>query len=364
MDGLRPATTYRYRVLVNDEPWAGGQRYDWAAGNLGPAWRAPDERLRTHAATDDPDPVTFPAIGDFGVGVASGAAGRCQLAVARTMQRLADAVDIRFIVGLGDSICHGPAGPTDHSGDKDWWLAFFQRYRYLIDHLAFYPTVGNHDGSDQESSDDRQQLEDNLFPRTRFEPRAEVGRASIDPRLCCRLQVGGLLQLVCVDTTWGAEQGLHWFNDPRQRDWLRQAFTGDDVPRLVPFCHHPAYRAGPHHSDLTEQIDARVPLYRSADVRLMLHGHEHNFQHGCVDGLHHIVSGAGGELDEPAPSRFDEAATVSWAAQPHCLLVQVTADRLIIRPYRDTPRGGQPQPIPRQVPDGRGTDEPIVIHRD
>ena len=326
MDGLRPATTYRYRVLVNDEPWAGGQRYDWAAANLGPAWRAPDERLRTHAATDDPDPVTFPAIGDFGVGVASGAAGRCQLAVARTMQRLADAVDIRFIVGLGDSICHGPAGPTDHSGDKDWWLAFFQRYRYLIDHLAFYPTVGNHDGSDQESSDDRPQLEDNLFPRTRFEPRAEVGRASIDPRLCCRLQVGGLLQLVCVDTTWGAEQGLHWFNDPRQRDWLRQAFTGDDVPWLVPFCHHPAYRAGPHHSDLTEQIDARVPFYRSADVRLMLHGHEHNFQHGCVDGLHHIVSGAGGELDEPAPSRFDEAATVSWTSRQCGCCLLYTSD--------------------------------------
>jgi hypothetical protein len=95
----------------------------------------------------------------------------------------------------------------------------------------------------------------------------------------------------------------------------------------------------------------------------MLHGHEHNFQHGCVDGLHYIVSGAGGKLDERAPTRFDEAATVSWAAQPHCLLVQVTPERVVIQPYGGTPRGGQPRPILRLTPDGRATDEPIVINR-
>ena len=37
-----------------------------------------------------------------------------------------------------------------------------------------------------------------------FESRAEVGRATIDPGLFYRLQVGALLELVCVDTTWGA----------------------------------------------------------------------------------------------------------------------------------------------------------------
>jgi tartrate-resistant acid phosphatase type 5 len=365
VNGLRPATSYRYRVRVNNEPWAEGQRFDWAPGNLVPAWRAPDQRLRTHPTADDPDPVTFLAIGDFGVGIASGVDGHRQLAVARTMQRLADAVDIRFIVGLGDSIYHGPAGPTDHSGafDEDWWLTFFQPYRYLIDHLAFYPTAGNHDGSDEESSDDRRQLEDNLFLQTRFQPRAETGRASIDPGLFYRLQVGALLELVCVDTTWGAEQGMHWFNDPRQREWLQQAFAGEDVTWRVPFCHHPAYCAGPHHGGMAEQIESLFPLYRRSDVRLMLHGHEHNFQHGLVNGLHYVVSGAGGKLDERAPTRFDEAATVSWAAQPHCLLVQVTEDRLTIQPYGGTPRGGQPRPIRRHGTDGQITNSPIVIHR-
>lgn len=226
--------------------------------------------------------MTFLALGDFGVGIASGADGARQLAVARTMQRLADAYDIRFVVGLGDSIYHGPGGPRDTTGafDEDWWLTFFQPYRYLFDHLAFYPTAGNHDSSDTEASDDRAQLEDNLYLRTRFAPREEAGRATIDPGLFYRLRVGSLLELVCVDTTWGAERGLHWFDEPGQRSWLERTLAGSDAVWQVPFSHHPAYCAGPHHEPMAEQLERLVPLYRRSSVRLVLHGHEHNFQHG------------------------------------------------------------------------------------
>ena len=191
--------------------------------------RSLDQRLRTHAGGSEPDPVTFLAVGDFGVGIDSGADGVRQLAVARTMQRLADAVDVRFIVGLGDSIYHGPGGPQDATGafDEDWWLTFFQPYRYLFDHLAFYPTTGNHDSSDTEASDDRQQLEDNLYLRIRFEPREEAGRASIDPGLFYRLRVSALLELVCVDTTW-CRPVRHWFYSPG-RQVAEQPLAGTDA---------------------------------------------------------------------------------------------------------------------------------------
>ena len=364
--GLRPATTYRYRVLIDGEPWAAGDRFDWSPTGLGPAWRPLDQRLRTHAAADDPDPVTFLALGDFGVGIDSGPDGARQLAVARTMQRLADAVDVRFVVGLGDSIYHGPGGPQDATGaaDEDWWLTFFQPYRYLFDHRAFYPTAGNHDSSDTEASDDRAQLEDNLYLRVRFGPRAEAGRATIDPGLFYRLRVGALLELVCVDTTWGAHRGIHWFDEPGQRAWLERTLASSDAVWQVPFSHHPAYCAGPHHDSMTEQLERLVPLYRRAGVRLLLHGHEHNFQHGAVDGLQYVVSGAGGKLDERPPSRFAEAGTVSWAAVPHCLLVQVHPDRLVVVPYGPTPPGGTPEPIARHRPDGTVTAEPIVVPLD
>jgi tartrate-resistant acid phosphatase type 5 len=271
--GLRPATTYRYRVLVDGEPWGAGERFDWVHGALGAAWRPLDQRLRTHADGSEPDPVTFLAVGDFGVGIASGADGARQLAVARTMQRLADAVDIRFVVGLGDSIYHGPSGPGEATGafDEDWWLTFFQPYRYLFDHLAFYPTAGNHDSADTEASDDREQLEDNLYLRIRFGPGEESGRASADPGLFYRLRVGALLELVCVDTTWGAERGLHWFDEPGPRGWLERTLASSGAVWQVPFSHHPAYCAGPNHESMREQLERLVPLYRRNGVRLLLH---------------------------------------------------------------------------------------------
>jgi hypothetical protein len=368
VEGLAPSTTYRYRVLIDGEPWGVADRHDWAPTGLAPAARPLDLRLRTHAAADLPDPVTFLAVGDCGVGIAAGEDGRRQLAVARTMQRLADAFDVRFVVTLGDTIYHGPAGPTDHSGahDDDWWLTYFQPYRYLIDHLAFYPTAGNHDGSDEEDADDRGQLEDNLYLTTRFAPRAETGRASLGPGLFYRLQVGALLELVCIDTTWGADRGEHWFDAPEHRQWLEETFasTSADVAWRVPFCHHPAWCAGPNHASMQAQIDSLVPLYRRGGARLLLHGHEHNFQHGSVDGLDYIVSGAGGKLDERPPPATVEAGTVSWAAAAHCLLVHATPDALTVVPYGATPPGGQPVPLVRHRPDGSPVDDAIVIRPD
>jgi hypothetical protein len=112
---------------------------------------------------------------------------------------------------------------------------------------------------------------------------------------------------------------------------------------------------------MPEQLARLVPLYRRNGVRLLLHGHEHNFQHGQVDELQYVVSGAGGKLDERPPNRFEEAGTQSWAAVPHCLLVQVTPDRLIVTPYGPTPPGAGPVPIARRRPDGSITQEPITI---
>jgi tartrate-resistant acid phosphatase type 5 len=368
VEGLSPSTTYRYRVIVDGRPWGDGERYDWTPSGLVPAVRRPDQRLRTHATPDQPDPVTFLAVGDTGVGIAAGEDGHRQLGVARTMQRLAEAYDVRFVVTLGDTIYHGPGGPTDRSGafDDDWWLTYFQPYRYLIDHLAFYPTAGNHDGADEEEADDRAQLDDNLYLRERFGPRAEAGRASLGPGLFYRLQVGCVLELVCVDTTWGPDEGTHWFDQPEHRAWLEATFAAasTDVAWRVPFCHHPAWSAGPHHVGQPEQVAQLVPLYERGGARLLLHGHEHNFQHGRVGALDYLVSGAGGKLDERRPNAESVAGTLSWAPSPHCLLVHAAPYAVTIVPYGPTPPGGRPAPLVRLRPDGTATDAPIVIRSD
>ena len=122
---------------------------------------------------------------------------------------------------------------------------------------------------------------------------------------------------------------------------------------LVPFAHHPAWCAGPHHTGMVEQFHGLIPRYERAGVRLVLAGHEHNFQHGEHRGLHHVVAGAGAKLDTRRPTRWAEAQIDAWAAQPHCVLVEAQPDRLIVTPYGPPPGpDGQPVPLLAEGPDG------------
>ena len=63
LEGLEPDTAYTYHVTVDGEPWVP------EAG-----------RVRTHPAEDAAVPVTFAALGDYGVGIVNGEAGRRQAA--------------------------------------------------------------------------------------------------------------------------------------------------------------------------------------------------------------------------------------------------------------------------------------------
>jgi hypothetical protein len=113
---------------------------------------------------------------------------------------------------------------------------------------------------------------------------------------------------------------------------------------------------------MTEQVERLVPLYHEGGVRLMLHGHEHNFQHGRIAEIDYVVSGAGGKLDTRSPRRFDEAGTQSWSAEAHCLLVEVDADRIVVTPYAGMDEGdAEPRVLARHTPTGEVTSTPIVI---
>jgi tartrate-resistant acid phosphatase type 5 len=350
VEGLEPDTAYTYRVTVDGRPWL-----------------PVDGRLRTHPAEEALVPVSFAALGDYGVGIVNGEAGRRQAAVARTLTWLAAHRDLRCVIGLGDNIYGGDEDRLEQSGneDDDWYFTFYEPYRNVIDRVPFYPAAGNHDGPDQEANDDRAQLEDNFHLRARFEPGQALGRASLEPGLFYRLRLGALLELICVDTSWGEEVGQHWFDDERHREWLTGALTAEPAPRWrIPFSHHPPWCAGPSHPGMPELVDRVVPLLQDAGVRLTLHGHEHNLQHGHAAGIDYVISGAGGKLDDRPPSDFAVAGTRSWAAEAHCLLVEVTEDRITVTPYAGMATSDhEPQIVDRRRPDGGTVIDPIVVTR-
>jgi len=370
LTGLDPDTEYRYRVVVDGRPWAEGELWEWDTDQetLVASGRRYDNRFRTFPAADAQDPVSFAVIGDFGIGIlVKGEHGDRQLRLARALERATASRDLRLVLTVGDNIYLGAKDSVAGTGneDDDWYASFYEPYRYILNRVPFYPTVGNHDAGDTERSDDREQLADNYFTEHRFRPEVDRGRASLDPGLFYRFGVGAILEFVCIDTSYASELDVeHYFDDPAHREWMREALDGAPDGRAawrIPFSHHPPYCAGPNHGSTPGMVERVVPLYEAAGVRLVLSGHEHNFQHSVVDGIDYVISGAAGKLTEEAPGDFEAARTRAWAAEGHFLLVEASAERLLIHPVADVGPDGAIEAIQILDPQGEPVATPLEI---
>jgi tartrate-resistant acid phosphatase type 5 len=341
VDGLAPDTAYRYRIRVDGREWAAGQRWDWlpiepGGYDLGPG-KTYDLSFRTFPAPDSqPSPVRFVAIGDYGVGIRSDSeSSHRQRRVAQVLDELVRRHDVRFVLSLGDNIYQGEQGHVDdESGgeDDDWYSSFFQPYRYVIARVPVFPTIGNHDTTDTEGSDDRAQMEDNFHVHERF--RKQQDRASVGPGLFYRFGYGRDLELICIDTSQDSVDAEYhrFFQVPDHEQWLQEALTVGAPRWRIPFSHHPVFCAGPSHENDQEMLETLLPLFERGGVRLALAGHEHNFQVSEVSGCTFVVSGAAGKLREEVPEGFEDAHTTAWAAQAHLLLVEIDGDHARLVP--------------------------------
>jgi tartrate-resistant acid phosphatase type 5 len=170
--GLLPDTEYTYKITVNQEAWAAGERRDWVAQadhqGLTKNGHSYDNRFRTHPHPEIAAPLCFAVLGDYGTGVRKPSRPtRRQREVALALARAVDAHHVRLILTTGDNIYaqHTFLGlSVGETGDEDddWFFTFYQPYRYVINRVPVYPCVGNHDTGETEQSDDRQQLLDNF----------------------------------------------------------------------------------------------------------------------------------------------------------------------------------------------------------
>ena len=206
LPGLKPDTEYTYKVFVKNEEWAAGERWDWSAPDnaLVQAGNSYDNRFCTN-----PDPtvpagsLSFAVMGDFGVGVKRDSPTRRQQKVANAIRRTIDTQGVRLILTTGDNIYAGTrllGIPIGGSGDEDddWFFTYFQPYRYVINRVPVFPSIGNHDADETEERDDRAQVEDNFYLRERLSGGEEAaGRASFCPG-CSTASVTGPTSSSCA----------------------------------------------------------------------------------------------------------------------------------------------------------------------
>ncbi len=315
--------------------------------------------------------MTFAIVGDFGTGVRKPSRpDRCQREVAAALDRAVTERGVRLMLTTGDNIYAGrtllgiPVGATGDE-DDDWFFTFYQPYRYIINRVPVYPSVGNHDTGETEASDDRQQLLDNFFLNERFTGEESAGRSSIGPGLFYRFHYGSDIEFVCIDTSRQSFLfGGRFFEHENHASFLDTAFPGQPASKwLIPFTHHPAYCAGPRHSNSRSIIKHLVPLFKRAGVRAVFSGHEHNFQHSHFDDIHYFITGAGGKVRLEPPNDFNDAHTVGWASAGNFLIVNVDSQRMVVTPMAQLADAGELALLRVLSPAGGEAENTIVISR-
>ena len=307
---LAPDTKYHYAVAYNGQT---------AQGDI-------------HSYPENGERLCFVVMGDYGTGEAP------QHALAKTLAERVAATQaqpcpIRFVLTTGDNI-YGRSRfllGRSETGDSDqhWESRFFGPYAAVLSSVPFYPSLGNHDGSESEHEGDlRAYLDNFFFPG---DVRAE-GRYY-------RFSYAHLAEFFALDTTNNLPAlGIGPGSD--QFAWVGQVLQKSTARWKIPYYHQPRYCGGPAHGSRSD-LDPLIRLFERNGVAVVFNGHEHNWQpieEKLASGrlLYHVITGAGGEVrtGRPSVAFFDhnKAHTVDWVPKIHFTLVEIEGGRLTATP--------------------------------
>jgi 3',5'-cyclic AMP phosphodiesterase CpdA len=226
----------------------------------------------------------------------AGDTGTRNEAEARTALRMvADAEKDAFdaLVLLGDIVYpNGDSALTRQSVS--------QPFADVLKTATLIPALGNHDVQSGEHQDILRQL----------------GR----DRAWYVERVGPVRVIVLDSNRVGNDQQTAWLRDVLAEKQPSGTWT-------IAAMHHPAYSAGEHGSSLN--VRRRwSPLFEAADVRLVLAGHDHDYQRSePQNDVTYVVSGAGAKLRKVGRQDFTAVST----STRHYVDLRVFEDRLVGR---------------------------------
>jgi len=277
---LRPATRYRYRVVLEGEP--------------------PGADLGFRTAPPPGEPFSFVVMGDTRSAEADHRAVLAQLA--------GEAPDL--VLHTGDLVEDG--------AEEAGWKSFFDVEGPLLSRAPLLAAMGNHEAQNQLG----------MQNFTRF-----FGIALQDGEMIHALTYGNTRFLV-MDTN------LIFFSLSGQTAWLERelqaAVTDPSIRHIFVMMHHGPYATGPHGGSRGVRA-AWAPLFAAYGVEAVFSGHDHLYERLEQDGVRYFVSGGGGgplyqKQTEPDPE--DARASLYTESVHHYVRVHVAGEHVELAALR------------------------------
>jgi predicted phosphodiesterase len=283
VEGLVPASRYRYRVVVDDRSWEG--------------------QFATAPPIGKDVPFSFAVIGDTRYGVE-----QHRRIVERVVREAPD-----FVLGTGDMV--------DEGSRQDQWQQFFDVEAPLLRDHVYYPSVGNHDRQGRGRTADSY--------RTYFsvpDNGGETERYYAFTYASARVLV--------------LDSNIYSFALTDQTAWIERELVAarqdPSVHHIFVVMHHPPFSISLHGGakDLRERW---APLFEKFGVSAVFSGHDHVYERAEHNGVRYFVSGGGGAPLYPKRPRshpIDVEAVQRFERAFHYLRVAVTGRKVEVTGIR------------------------------
>jgi acid phosphatase len=243
-----------------------------------------------------------------------------QIDVATQMGKTAAAINSQFTVSVGDNFYENGVASVD---DPQWQTSFEQIYTAPALQTPWKVILGNHDyrGSVQAQFDYAKQSK-------RWQLPARYYKESYT------LPGGAVAEMFYIDTSpfikayIGSKVNIAGQDTDAQLAWLDNSLAASTAQWKIVIGHHPIYTAQSdadgHDHDQPDLIARLNPILLKHSVPVYFCGHDHCLQVVKMDGITHVVSGAGSQTYTPAP-----AIRGGFASGAHGFTtVQLSADAL------------------------------------
>jgi acid phosphatase type 7 len=273
LDGLAPATAYRYKVIVGD--------------------KASEEGSFVTAPADS-RPFTFIAYGD------SRSDHEAHTAVIRSLR----AVPSDFLIHTGDIVATGD--------EEDDWKAFFEVENSLLRDRCVFATIGNHELLGDKG----------------------VGAAAFMRYFACSDEQGKDRAKLYGTFRWSNTRFflLNAMDDwaGEEREWLRGALDAaakePGLAHRIAILHHGPQSSGPHGGNPRLHKNGVMQIFRDGKVDLIIAGHDHVYERGTTEGVKYLLSGGAGAPIYPRKSSSPD--TAMFESVHHFVEVNVDGDKV------------------------------------